>query len=250
MKLEKITISSLAKMIDHSLLHPALTDMDLESGCAVASKWETITVCVKPYAVSQAKDLLLDSPVRVTTVVSFPHGNNSTNMKIRETVAAMKDGAVEIDMVVNIGKVLSEDWPYVSLEIKEINDTVRSAGGLLKVIFENDFLQDKNIIRVCEICSEHGVAFVKTSTGFGFVKQANGCYAYKGATTHHVALMRKTCPQNTQVKAAGGIRTLDQFLEMKELGATRIGATATEAILSEALKKGCINDTPIHNTKI
>lgn len=247
MNLEKITISSLAKMIDHSLLHPTLTDQDLASGCDVAQKWETATVCVKPYAVSSAKNLLLGSPVRVTTVVSFPHGNTSTNMKVRETVAAMKDGAVEIDMVVNTGKVLSEDWTYVSREIKEINDTVRSAGGLLKVIFENDFLQDKHIIRLCEICSEQAVAFVKTSTGFGFVKQANGCYAYKGATSHHVELMRKTCPPNIQVKAAGGIRTLDQFLAMKELGVTRIGATATESILSEALNRGCINDLHLNH---
>jgi len=242
MKLEKTTISSLAKMIDHSLLHPTLTDQDLAAGCDVAQKWETITVCVKPYAISQAKDFLLGSPVRVTTVVSFPHGNNSINMKVRETVAAMKDGAVEIDMVVNIGKVLSEDWTYVSRETKEVNDIVLSAGGLLKVIFENDFLQDKHIIRLCEICSENSVAFVKTSTGFGFVKQDNGYYAYKGATSHHVELMRKTCPPTVQVKAAGGIRTLDQFLAMKELGVTRIGATATEAILTEAVQRGFLND--------
>ena len=247
MKLEKITIRSLAKMIDHSLLHPTLTDQDLATGCDVAQKWETATVCVKPYAVSPAKNFLFGSPVRVTTVVSFPHGNISTSMKVRETVAAIKDGAVEIDMVVNIGKVLSEDWTYVSQEIKKINDIVLSAGGLLKVIFENDFLQDKHIIRLCKICSEHSVAFVKTSTGFGFVKQDNGYYAYKGATSHHVDLMRKTCPPTVQVKAAGGIRTLDQFLAMKELGVTRIGATATEAILNEAIHKGCINDLPSLN---
>ncbi|MBN2244856.1 MAG: deoxyribose-phosphate aldolase [Candidatus Aminicenantes bacterium] len=247
MKLEEITVSSLAKMIDHSLLHPSLTDHDLKTGCAVANKWETATVCVKPYAVESAKNLLLGSPVKVTTVVSFPHGNSSTNTKIRETIAAMKEGAVEIDMVVNIGKVLSEDWPYVSQEIKEINDIVRSAGGLLKVIFENDFLQDNHILHLCEVCSEQSVAFVKTSTGFGFVKQPNGCYAYKGATAHHISLMRKTCPPNIQVKAAGGIRSLDQFLAMKELGVTRIGATATESILSEAVNKGCINDLPSLN---
>jgi len=238
MKLEKITISSLANMIDHSLLHPTLTDQDLEDGCAVAHKWKTATVCVKPYAVSKAKNLLSDSPVKVTTVVSFPHGSSSTYSKVKETESAMDNGAVEIDVVVNVGKVLSEDWSYVSLEIKEINDTIRSAGGLLKVIFENDFLQDKHIIRLCDICSEQGAAFVKTSTGFGFVKQPSGYYAYKGATVHHVSLMRKTCPSNVQVKAAGGIRSLEQFLEMKELGVTRIGATATETILSEALKSG------------
>jgi deoxyribose-phosphate aldolase len=141
-------------------------------------------------------------------------------------------------MVVNVGKVLSEDWDYFSQEIKAINDAVVNHNAILKVIFENDFLEDRHIIRLCEICSTHSVAFVKTSTGYGFVKQANGTYSYQGATDHHLRLMRKHCSPSVQIKAAGGIRSLDDLLRVKELGVTRIGATATENILKEAKRRG------------
>jgi deoxyribose-phosphate aldolase len=141
-------------------------------------------------------------------------------------------------MVVNIGKVQGGDWEYVSEEIKSINAAIVQHGALLKVIFENDFLEDEHIIRLCDICSEHGVAFVKTSTGYGFVKQPNGMYAYKGATDHHLQLMRKQCPDTVQVKAAGGVRTLDDLLRVKALGVTRIGATATQTMLEDAKQQG------------
>jgi deoxyribose-phosphate aldolase len=226
-------------MIDHSLLHPTLTDQELVEGCQLARRHAVASVCIKPYAVSLAKEILAGSDVRVGTVVGFPHGNSRIDVKLKEAEAALADGAVELDMVVNIGKVLSRDWPYVSDEIRSLNDWVVSHGALLKVIFETDFLRDDVYkSKLCEICNTHAVAFVKTSTGYGFVKRENGMYAYAGATDHDLALMRKECAASIQIKAAGGIRTLDDVLRVQALGVTRVGATATEAILAEARQRG------------
>ncbi len=232
------TLNELAKMIDHSLLHPTMTDADIETGCRLAIKYEVATVCIKPYAIPMVKEILGNSSVKICPVIGFPHGNSTTAIKVAEAEAAVREGGVEIDMVVNIGKVLGGDWDYVSTEIKTINDAVTSAGAILKVIFENDYLEDTHIIRLCEICAEHGVAFVKTSSGYGFVKQENGMYSYKGATDHHLALMRKHSPDPVQIKAAGGVRTLDDLLRVRSLGVTRVGATATESMLEEAKARG------------
>jgi len=234
----EITLKTLAKMIDHSLLHPTVTDRDISDGCTVARRCGTATVCVKPYAVSLARDALAGSGVGVCSVIGFPHGNSTTGIKVAETEQAIRDGAVEIDMVINIGKALGGDWDYVEREIREIHAACRTGNAALKVIFETDFLADPQIIRLCEICSAARVAFVKTSTGYGFVKQPDGGYAYRGATEHNLELMRKHTDPAVQVKAAGGIRTLDQMLRARALGATRIGATATEAILEEAGRRG------------
>lgn len=233
-----LSLNSLAKMIDHSLLHPTLTDEAIAAGCGLAKKYDVATACVKPYSIQRARDILHGSSVEVCAVIAFPHGNSTTAIKVREAEEAVLAGAREIDMVVNIGKVLGEDWRYVSEEIRAINETVVNQAGILKVIFENDYLEDSHIIRLCEICSEHEVAFVKTSTGYGFVKQPNGMYAYAGATDHHLQLMREHCPPGVQVKAAGGVRTLDDLLRVRELGVTRVGATATAAILDEARQRG------------
>jgi deoxyribose-phosphate aldolase len=157
---------------------------------------------------------------------------------VAETRQAIEDGAGEIDMVINIGKALGGDWQYVADEIKAINDVCVDERALLKVIFETDYLVDEQIIRLCEICSQQRTAFVKTSTGYGFVKQPNGDYNYQGATDHNLALMRKHCNPAVQIKAAGGVRTLDDLLRVRALGVTRSGATATEAILMEARKRG------------
>jgi deoxyribose-phosphate aldolase len=233
------TILSLAKMIDHSLLHPTMTDKDLADGCNLATKCHVATVCIKPYAVSLAVNLLRGSDVGVCTVIGFPHGNSQTRVKVYETQQAIADGATEIDMVVNVGKVLSKEWRYVSDEIRAIHEACVSHGAILKVIFENDYLPgDHYKIKLCEICSQHKVAFVKTSTGYGFVKQPEGDYNYAGATDHDLALMRQYCAPEVQIKAAGGIRTLDDLLRVKALGVTRCGATATESILIEARKRG------------
>jgi deoxyribose-phosphate aldolase len=233
-----ITLKSLAKMIDHSLLHPTLTDEAILAGCELAKHYDVATACVKPYATSLAHKILEGSTVGVCAVVAFPHGNSTTSIKVKEAEQAVLEGAVEIDMVVNVGKVLGGDWDYVSEEIKAVNDTVISHKGILKVIFENDYLQDSHIIKLCEICAAHAVAFVKTSTGYGFVKQPNGMYTYQGATDHHLKLMRAHCPENIKLKAAGGLRTLDDLFRVRELGVTRIGATATEAIIEEAKRRG------------
>jgi deoxyribose-phosphate aldolase len=234
----QVSLKSLAKMIDHSLLHPTLTDEAIVAGCQLAKKYDVATACIKPYAIPFAREILEGSGVEVCAVIAFPHGNSSIAIKIQEAEDAVIDGASEIDMVVNIGEVLGENWEYVSEEIRAINDMVIEHGAILKVIFENDYLEDRHIIKLCEICSEHKVAFVKTSTGYGFVKQDNGLYAYAGATDHHLRLMREHCPPEVQVKAAGGVRTLDDLLRVRALGVTRIGATATAAILDEARQRG------------
>lgn len=233
-----IHLYELAKMIDHSLLHPTLTDAELRAGCELAKRYDVATACVKPYALELACSVLKGSEVGVCVVIAFPHGNSRTHIKIQEAQDAVSAGATEIDMVVNIGKVLSGDWEYVSQEIQAINAAVVAQNGLLKVIFENDFLQEAHIIKLCEICSHHQVAFVKTSTGYGFVKQANDMYAYQGATDQHLKLMRVHCSATVQIKAAGGVRTLDDLLRVRALGVTRIGATATAAILEEAKQRG------------
>ncbi|MEZ4901877.1 MAG: deoxyribose-phosphate aldolase [Spirosomataceae bacterium] len=232
------TVQELAKMIDHSLLQPTMTDADLELGCALAKQYDAATVCIKPYYVRRAAELLAGSDVGVCTVVGFPHGSSTIQMKVAETRQACKEGATEIDMVVNIGKVLSEDWRYVKKEIYALLKECHKHEAILKVIFENDFLpKDKYKIKLCKICSILGVEFVKTSTGYGYTKQADGSYNYKGATEADLKLMRKYCAPAVQVKAAGGVRTLDDLLKVKALGVTRIGATATVAILEEAKKR-------------
>jgi len=231
-------VSKLSKMIDHSLLHPTMTDKDLESGCAVAKAYNTASVCIKPYAIKEAKQWLKGSDVLVCTVIGFPHGNSTTEVKIFETEQACLNGAHEIDMVVNIGKVLSNEWDHIMKEITAINDVTKNQKAALKVIFENDFLPDDYYkIKLCEICSTVGVEFIKTSTGYGFVKNADGTYNYKGATEHDLILMRKHAAPGVQIKAAGGVRTLDDLLRVRALGVTRVGATTTASILDEAKKR-------------
>lgn len=231
-------IHDLAKMIDHSLLHPTLTDADLREGCKLALNYDVASVCVKPYAVSMARDLLAGSDVRVGTVIGFPAGNSATSIKVAETERACLDGAVEIDMVVNIGKVLGEDWGYVTDEIRAVNEACLAHGAILKVIFENDYLPDDHYkIRLCHLCTDVGAAFVKTSTGYGFVKRADGNYNYEGATEHDLRLMLAHVGPGVRVKAAGGVRTLDGLLTVKELGVSRLGASATAAILEEAYRR-------------
>jgi deoxyribose-phosphate aldolase len=232
------SFASISKMIDHSLLHPTFTDEGLKAGCLLAKKYSVAAVCIKPYAVRLAREILSGTSVAVCTVVGFPHGGSTTEVKVKETEKACDDGATEIDFVVNIGKVLSRDWNYVSSEVKTLNDTAKERGAIVKVIFENDYLTDEFKIKLCHICNQHRVAFVKTSTGYGFVKQPDGIYMYRGAVESDVVLMRRECIPEIQIKAAGRVHTLDDLLRFKELGVTRIGTTATEVILKDAKKRG------------
>jgi len=231
-------VEELAKMIDHSILHPTMTDEDLCRECEVAKKYNVAAVCVKPYAVKQALQLLKGSSVKVCCVIGFPHGNSSTEVKVFEAEQACKDGAIEIDMVINLGKALGGDWEYVENEIKLVTEACHRKKAIVKVIFETDFVtKEEYKIRLCQICTRAGADFVKTSTGYGFVKQPNGDFNYKGATVADIELMRKHSDPKVQVKCAGGVRTLDDLLKMKAAGATRSGATATEAMLEEAMKR-------------
>lgn len=236
--INEVTLKDIAKMIDHSLLHPTITDAEILKGCEIAKKYDVATVCVKPYAVKMCREALQGSDVKVCSVVGFPHGNNTTQIKVAETELAIHEGATEIDMVINIGKAMGSDWDYVSADIDAVNQSCIRNGAILKVIFETDYLQDEHIIKLCEICSDLKVAFVKTSSGYGFVKQPNGDYNYQGATEHNLRLMRQHSTPEVQLKAAGGVRNLDQLLKVRELGCTRSGATATEAMLEEAKKRG------------
>jgi len=231
-------VKDLAKMIDHSILNPTMTDADLIRECEVAKKYDVASVCVKPYAVKLAVEQLKGTMVEVGCVIGFPHGNSSTSVKVFEAEQACNDGAIEIDMVINIGKALGGDWAYVEKEIKAVTSVCHQNKAIVKVIFETDYVtRTEDKIRLCEICTRVGADFVKTSTGYGYVKQPNGDYNYKGATLADVELMRKHSGPKVRVKCAGGVRTLDDLLKMKKAGATRSGATATIAMLEEAKKR-------------
>jgi len=231
-------VQEIMKMVDHSLLGPGLTDEQLKEGCAVAAKYHTASVCVKPYHVRQAAEYLKGTDVAVGAVIGFPHGNSTTAIKVSEAKQVLADGAVEVDMVVNIGKVLSEDWDYIAQEIKTLADLAHLNGALLKVIFENDLLpEDRFKIRLCEICSEAGADFVKTSTGYNYVKGPDGKYSYQGATLHDLQLMRDHAAPEVQVKAAGKSGTLEAVLKIREIGVTRTGTAQTAQLFEDAAKK-------------
>jgi deoxyribose-phosphate aldolase len=210
----------IAKMIDHALLSPRMTDEEIVQGCRLAIQYATASVCIKPYGVSLAAGILRGSGVKTGTVIGFPHGSNDPAIKIAEAIKALADGAEELDMVVNIGKVLSGDWDYVRKDIEGVVNAGHQAGAVVKVIFENFYLNTEHKIRLCEICGQAGADFVKTSTGF----------AETGATVEDIQLMRKHSPAHIRIKASGGIRTLEQVLALKAAGATRIGTSSTSAI--------------------
>jgi deoxyribose-phosphate aldolase len=221
------TLADLAKIFDHSLLQPTLTDAEIDRGFELAREYQVASVCVKPYAVARAAAALKGSVVLVGTVIGFPHGGHLTKIKVAEAEAAMSDGAVELDMVVNIGKVLSRDYGYVRDDIAAVVEAAHGRGARVKVIFENCYLQDEHKIELCRICGEVSADWVKTSTGYGD----------SGATDHDLTLMRKYSPPHVQVKAAGGVRTFDRVLAVRALGVTRIGATATKGILDECRQR-------------
>jgi deoxyribose-phosphate aldolase len=213
----------IAKMIDHSLLKPTLTDNDIDEGCRIAAQYNVATVCVRPSDVVRAKKNLAGTSVLTTTVIGFPHGTTTTNAKLEEAKEAIKNGATELDVVINIGKHRSGDYRYVRDDLKAVIDYAHSKKVLVKVIFENCYLNDGQKIKACEICNDVDADFVKTSTGYG-----SG-----GAEDNDLILMRKHAKPSIQVKAAGGVRTLARAIRVRELGCARFGCTATVAILEE-----------------
>jgi deoxyribose-phosphate aldolase len=214
-------------MIDHSLLRPELTEDEVIKGCEVAKKYDTATVCCSPAALPLVAKLLKGTNIKPTTVIGFPHGYNKTETKVFEAQQAIKDGALEIDMVLNIGKLKSGDFDYVKNDIKAVVETAHKSKVLVKVILENFYLTDELKRTACKICEEAGADWVKTSTGF-----AGG-----GATLDDLKLMRESVSKKVQVKAAGGVRDLDMALKVREVGCTRFGATATAVILEECFKR-------------
>ncbi len=233
-----IKVDELAKMIDHSILQPTMTDSDLKRECEIAREYNVASVCVKPYAVKQAAELLKDSGVLIGCVIGFPAGNSAIEVKVFEAETACRDGAVEIDMVINIGKALQGDWDYVEMEIASVTAACHDNGAIVKVIFETDFItRNQDIRKLCEICTKVEADYVKTSTGFGFVKGSDGKYSYKGATIENLKLMRESSGPKVKIKAAGGVRTLDGLLAVKDAGCSRCGATATITILEDARKR-------------
>lgn len=221
------TYADLAKMIDHSLLNPTFTQDDLEQGCRVALAYDTASVCIMPYYLKRCAEILEGSTVKASTTIGFPHGAVSTAVKVAESELALRNGGEELDMVVNISKVLTGDWAYVTADIRAVVETAHRAGQKVKVIFENCYLQDEHKIRLCEICQEIGADWVKTSTGYGT----------GGATIEDLNLMVRHSRPPMQVKAAGGVRDLDTLLKIRALGVTRCGATRTAAMLDEARRR-------------
>jgi len=221
------TYDEIAGMIDHSLLVPFLTDRDLEAGCRLAVEYGVAAVCALPYYLSRCTDLLAGSGVAPTTTIGFPHGANTTAVKVAETERALADGAREVDLVVNISKVLSDDWGYVRDDVGAVVDAAHAGGAKAKVIFENCYLETEHKKRLCRLCGEVGADWAKTSTGFGT----------GGATLGDLQLMREHCPPQVQIKAAGGIRSLDALLDVRALGADRVGASRTKDILDECRRR-------------
>jgi deoxyribose-phosphate aldolase len=219
--------SDVAKMIDHSLLNPALRAAELEAGCQLALAYDVASVCILPYYLRRCAELLRGSTVRASTTIGFPHGGHATAVKAAEARQAAADGGQELDMVVNISQVLSGAWNYVQDDIGAVIRVAHDAGAQVKVIFENCYLQEEHKIRLCQICGELNADWVKTSTGYGT----------GGATMEDLALMRKHAPPHVQVKAAGGVRDLDTLLQVRELGVTRCGASRTQEMLDECRRR-------------
>ena len=218
---------AIAKMVDHSLLNPSLTTRELEEGCALAVRYEVASVCILPYYLSRCAELLAGTTVNPSTTIGFPHGGHTTATKLAESRQALQDGGKELDVVINISKARSGDWRYVRDELEQLTECTHAGGAMIKVIFENAYLDDASKIRLCEICGVIGADWVKTSTG----------YAPSGATLPDLELMRKHSPPSVQVKAAGGIRDLDALLTVRAIGVSRVGATRTESMLEDCRKR-------------
>ncbi len=223
----ELTYDAIAKRIDHSLLGPTLTEAELEAGCRLAADYGVASVCIKPFAVPLAAKLLSGTGVEVGTTIGFPHGGHGTKVKVFEARQAMADGATELDMVINIGQAIGGQWDEVASDILAITLAAHDNGAIVKVIFENCYLDEAQKIKLCQICGEVGADYVKTSTGYGT----------GGATIEDLKLMRWAAPPQVKLKAAGGVRDLDTAIAVAEVGCDRIGASKTAEILDELKKR-------------
>ena len=223
----RLTPHDIAKMLDHSTLQPFLTDEDIRKGCELALRYDTASVCARPCDMPLVASLLRGSDVKVCTVIGFPHGTHRTAIKVAEAKQALADGCTELDMVINIGKLLGGDEDSVRDEIRQIVQVAHEAGALVKVILETCYLTDAQKVTACHLSEEAGADFVKTSTGYGT----------KGCTIQDLQLMRRSVSERVQVKGSGGIRDLDTVLSARAVGATRCGVSATAAIMAEAEKR-------------
>ncbi len=214
----------LARLIDHAVLSPTATQADVEQACNIGLRYGVASVCVRPSDILLASQLLKGQQTCVSTVIGFPHGTTSTFAKTAESEKAIKEGARELDMVLNIGRLLSGDTDYVAYDIKAVAQLAHQENILLKVILETCYLTDTLIRTACSLAVLAGADYVKTSTGFGT----------GGATAEAVRLMRSQVPDRIGVKASGGIRSLEQMIQLVDCGATRIGTSATEAIILAA----------------
>jgi deoxyribose-phosphate aldolase len=221
------TLEQVAKTIDHSILKPDFTDSDVRAGAELALKFNTASYCIRPMDVAPAAEILAGSDVHVCTVIGFPHGSTTTAVKAFETADAIKNGAVEIDMVLNVSALLSGDYDYVEQDIRAVVDVAHASDASVKVIFETAYLNDELIVKACELSEAAGADYVKTSTGF----------ASEGANLHNVKLMKATVGDRLKVKSSGGVRTLDQLIDYMDAGVTRSGCSATEQVLEEFISK-------------
>jgi deoxyribose-phosphate aldolase len=220
---DTLTERDIAKTIDHSLLRPELDDAFVEAGCRLAAEYDVASVCVRPGDVARARVILAGTDVKVGTVIGFPHGSSTTATKVYEASRALADGAVELDMVIDIGALKSGRDGDVQADVAAVVNIAHAAHAIVKVILENAYLSDDEKVRGSRLTEAAGAEFVKTSTGF----------APGGATHEDLALMRRTVSSHIQVKAAGGVRTLDALIDVMNLGVTRVGATATKAIIDD-----------------
>ena len=219
-----ITPHDIAKMLDHSTLQPFLTEEDIRKGCELALKYDCASVCARPCDVPILAEMLKGSDVKVCTVIGFPHGSHETAIKVAEAKLALEEGCQELDMVLNIGKMIRGDHDYVKSEIKQIADLAHANGVIVKVILETCYLTDDQKKTACRLSEEAGADFVKTSTGYGS----------KGCTIDDLKLMRAAVSANVRVKGSGGIRDLDTVLSARAVGASRCGVSATAKIMEEA----------------
>ena len=219
-----LTTAALACMIDHAILAPTATIREVEQACCLSVQHQVASVCVRPSDLPVAAAILSGSKTRISTVIGFPHGTTSTAGKKAEASQAIRDGAQELDMVLNIGRLRSGDRATVEEDIVTVCRLAHEQGVLIKIIFETCYLTDEQKVMACDICTRSGVDFVKTSTGFGT----------GGATVADVCLLREHTASGIGVKASGGIRDLDAMLAVIACGATRIGTSSTEKILSAA----------------